>query len=96
MKFQFEEADIEAIARRVADLLRPIILNSRKPEQDNDIVFTVETLAEFLKVDRSWIYKQIGFKKIPYFKAGKYVRFRKKTLINGWKAKPKNLFLILK
>jgi len=28
-------------------------------------------------VEASWVYRQVSMKRIPYFKAGKYIRFRK-------------------
>jgi len=37
-------------------------------------------LAAYLDVNPSWIYKQVSFNDIPYFKIGKYPRFRKKEI----------------
>jgi excisionase family DNA binding protein len=82
MRFEFEERDIEVIAGKVAELLKPMLSMSRQ-QQDDGIVFTVQTLSEYLKVDPSWIYKQVSLKAIPYFKSGKYTRFRKRD-IDRW------------
>lgn len=82
MKTQLEPEDIQAIAGAVMDMLKPVIAGNGKHETD-DIIFTPETLAEYLQVDTSWVYKQVSLKTIPYFKSGKYTRF-KKTLIDKW------------
>lgn len=38
-------------------------------------ILSVEELAEFLKVPRSWIYERTRTNRIPRYKMGKYVRF---------------------
>lgn len=81
MKSTLEDSDISAIASAVVEMLRPMLSGNGKHEPD--IIFTPETLAEYLKVDISWIYKQVSYKAIPYFKAGKYTRF-KKPVIDKW------------
>ena len=48
-----------------------------------DNIFDVKQLACYLKVDESWIYKQVSLKAIPFFKCGKYTRF-KKSEIDRW------------
>lgn len=82
MKAELEPQDIEAIAQRVIELLKPLLAGNGKQE-DTDIIFTPETLAEYLQVDTSWVYKQVSLKTIPYFKSGKYTRF-KKPVIDKW------------
>jgi len=82
MKFELESQDIEAIAQRVLELLRPVMFRNRERSND-DGIFDVKELAEYLHVDPSWIYKQISLKAIPFFKTGKYSRFRKKD-IDKW------------
>ena len=79
MKIQIDvpEEVIEAIASRVIEKISHI-LNNR-----HDEVLTTEALAQYLKVDTSWVYKQVSQKKIPYFKAGKYIRFNKSD-IDKW------------
>lgn len=46
-------------------------------------IMDVEELAAMLKVDKSWVYKQVQFKAIPHFHAGKYPRFKRKE-IDAW------------
>jgi len=80
MKLELERDDIEAIARRVADLLRSHL---KQPVTEQEKIFTVKTLAEYLEVTEAWIYKYVSQRGIPYFKSGKYTRF-KKTEIDEW------------
>lgn len=82
MKSELEPQDIETIAQRVVHLLKPLLSGGQKQEEDGT-VFTVETLSEYLQVDRSWVYKQVSLKTVPYFKSGKYTRFRRRD-IDRW------------
>lgn len=81
MKTELEQQDIQLIAEKVAETLKPLLNNNRYTEED--MIFTPETLAEYLKVEPSWVYKQASDKKIPHFKSGKYLRF-KKSAIDKW------------
>jgi excisionase family DNA binding protein len=82
LKTELEPADIEAIAQRVSELIKS--QNSCQCKHDKkETIFTPESLAEYLQVDTSWIYRQVSNKGIPYFKNGKYVRFRKSS-IDKW------------
>ena len=82
MKTQFEKEDIQAIAEAVIEMLRPLVKHNVKAKADGT-VFDVQGLAHYLKVDESWIYKQVSLKAIPYFKCGKYTRF-KRSAIDRW------------
>ena len=79
MKTELEQTDFEAIARKVAEMLLPLIPSARP----DDEVFDKQGLADYLKVDISWIDRQITNRAIPFFKAGKYTRF-KKSHIDRW------------
>ena len=81
MKTELEQNDIELIAQQLADKLKPLLCKS--PKQTEDTIFDVKQLAQYLKVDASWIYNQVHLKTIPYFKVGKYTRF-KKSVIDRW------------
>ncbi len=85
MKLEIEPTDIEAIAQRVSDILRPMIARVERADAAaaSDTILDVEGLAAYLHVNTSWIYKQVSLKAIPYFKTGKYPRFRKKE-IDRW------------
>jgi excisionase family DNA binding protein len=81
LKTELELQDINSIAQRVAELLKPILSGNNKVKED--VIFTPETLAKYLQVNTSWVYKQVSLKSIPYFKSGKYTRF-KKSAIDKW------------
>jgi excisionase family DNA binding protein len=81
MKTELERSDIEIIAQQLADKLKPLLCNSFK--QTDDIIFDVKGLAQYLKVGVPWVYGQVHLKTIPYFKVGKYTRF-KKAVIDKW------------
>jgi excisionase family DNA binding protein len=81
MKTELEHNDIELIAQQLADKLKPLLCNS--PKQIEDTVFDVKGLAQYLKVGVPWVYNQVHLKTIPYFKVGKYTRF-KKSVIDKW------------
>ena len=85
MKIEIEPQDIEAIAQRVSDILRPMLGRIERGDgsNGNDAILDVKGLAEYLHVTPSWIYKQVSLKAIPYFKTGKYPRFKRKE-IDKW------------
>ncbi len=82
MKLNLEQEDLKLIAESLAEQLKPI-LKVRKSSKGNDTVFDVKGLAEYLKVNDSWVYNQVHLKAVPYFKCGKYTRF-KKSQIDKW------------
>jgi excisionase family DNA binding protein len=82
MKLEIEQTDIEAIASRVAEILKPLLANSPR-SKEREIFFDVVQLSEYLNVSRSWIYERIRGNTIPYTKLGKFLRF-KKSEIDGW------------
>jgi excisionase family DNA binding protein len=82
MKLNLEQEDRKLIAKDVAETLKPLLKNTKK-SGDSNIVFDVKGLAEYLKVNISWIYNKVHLKEIPYFKCGKYLRF-KKSQVDKW------------
>ncbi len=83
MKTLLEKEDISAIAAEVAELLKPLLKGASLFNAGDDVIFDVQGLANYLKVEPSWVYKQVSHKAIPYFKNGKYTRF-KKSIIDKW------------
>lgn len=79
MRTELEEHDIEAVAQKVIELLTPII-NRQNKGNGTDTIFDVKGLSKYLKVEPSWIYKQVQYNSLPYFKLGKYVRFKKSAI----------------
>jgi len=79
---EFDNEDIQTIAATVVEMLKPLLKNNSKVRV-GDNIFDVKKLACYLKVDESWVYKQVSLKAIPFFKCGKYTRF-KKSEIDRW------------
>jgi len=73
MVIQIEEQDIERIATKVCAMLQGVAPAGKA----DSIIMDVEELAAILKVNTSWVYKQVQFKSIPHFHAGKYPRFKR-------------------
>ena len=79
MRIEIDQEDIQSIALTVIEKLKPLL--TKKNEED--VIFDVKGLAEYLKVEESWVYKQVSLGTLPYFKAGKYIRFSK-SAIEKW------------
>lgn len=79
MRTELEPQDIEAVAQRVAEVLAPALSRVSKSKGD-DTLFDVKGLADYLKVDPSWIYKQVQYGSLPHIKLGKYLRFSKAAI----------------
>jgi len=79
MNIAFENSDFDVIAQKVVELLKPFLTGNSRNE-DKDTIFTPQTLSKYLQVDTSWVYKQVSLKTLPYFKSGKYTRFKKKDI----------------
>ncbi len=79
MKSELEQKDVEAIAQKLEERLKPLFANSKK---DNDVIFTKKSLAQYLEVSIKWVdgYKSIG---MPYIPIKGHVRFRKSD-IDKW------------
>lgn len=69
---------VDAIADKVIEKLKPLILNNGKREED--IIFDVRGLAEFLNVSSKWIYKRVQLNEIPYLKVKGLLRFKKRNI----------------
>ena len=80
MKSELEKSDIEAIAAAVLERIRPLLKHSATKEDDK--IFDVKGLASYLQVTESWVYNQVALNMVPFFKCGKYTRFRKEDIDN--------------
>lgn len=49
---------------------------------DNEL-FTIDEISAYLKLTKGTVYKLCQWRKLPYFKAGKQLRFSKKS-IDKW------------
>jgi excisionase family DNA binding protein len=72
---------VNQIADKVFDKLKPLISGNGKHE--DDVIFDVRGLAEYLKVSTKWIYERTQFKEIPFKKIKGLLRFRKRD-IDKW------------
>ena len=86
MNIEFDTQDIEKISNRVAEIVFEKVKSIFSKERKNDSILTVKELAQYLKVDTSWVYTQISLVNIPHVKMGKYPRF-KKSEIEKWISK---------
>lgn len=86
MKIEIDDSVlIEAIVKKVIDHITPLLTAPNL--SNNDEIMNVEGLASYLKVTKSWVYEKIHKKEIPFYKAGKFPRFRKKD-IDLWLKNP--------
>lgn len=82
MKIELEAQDIQAIAERVLDTLKPYLLH--KEDKAGEIILDVPGLCEYLKVTTKWVYEQTHLRAIPHIKMGKkQLRFKRKD-IDRW------------
>jgi putative molybdopterin biosynthesis protein len=51
-------------------------------EADNEL-FTLDEISTYLKLTKGTVYKLCQARKLPYFKAGRQIRFSKKS-IDKW------------
>ena len=72
---------INKIAVEVVKAIKPL-LSGNKAEDDNSLL-SVESLAAYLSVSKQWVYERITLNESPFFKVGKFPRF-KKTEIDAW------------
>ncbi len=54
MKTELEEQDIEAIAQRVVELLKPLLLSDNSHTEDR--LLTVKELSKYTGLSKQWIY----------------------------------------
>jgi excisionase family DNA binding protein len=87
MKIELETGDIERIVEKVVERLKPLLSNSHDSKDDE--LMDVKGLAGYLKVKKQWVYEKTHLGIIPYYKVGKYPRYRK-SKIDEWLLKKEN------
>ena len=81
MKIEIDHSSLaDAIAQKTIEMLKPIIQCRGKEE---DIIFDVRSLAQYLRVSSQWVYERKQFKEIPFYRIGGHLRFSKKK-IDQW------------
>jgi len=91
MKIEIEPKDMESIAHKLMDLLKPLKSSMQREEnerteeagQNQRVLMDVQGVAEYLGVRVSWVYDKTRKKEIPHARVGKYLRFRK-SAIDDW------------
>ena len=83
MRTEIEQQDIQAIAEKVLDTLKPFLTGPSRG-REGDIVFDVPSLCDYLRVTPKWVYEQTHLNAIPYYKlSNKTLRF-KRSDIEKW------------
>ncbi len=82
MKFEPEELNqlADAVSEKVLAKVKPLLLN-KDNGKGGDALLSVEGLAEYLGVEKEWVYSHV--KEIPHSKVGRFPRFRKAE-IDKW------------
>ena len=83
MLIELDDRDIERVANKVIELLKPLLKSSHPRSEQEENIFDVDELASYLKVTKSWVYEKTHLNEIPYYKMGKFPRFKKKD-IDRW------------
>ena len=83
MKTELEEKDMDAIAEKVVELIRPLLSTASQNNVQDDEIFTVESLCRYIGVSTNWVYERTSRAEIPFLKVGRFVRFRKSD-IDHW------------
>jgi predicted DNA-binding transcriptional regulator AlpA len=78
---KFEPSDLEPLKEIIKEVIREEFKAIVKFSEQDDQILDKKGLSEYLKVDVSWIDKNLYT--LPHFKAGKYVRF-KQSNIDKW------------
>jgi len=84
LKTELEPQDIELIAQRVVELLRPLLSSNGKNEDDE--LLDVKQASKLLGTSKEQIYQWVsnakyGLKPFPFLKSGKRLRFSKNNLM---------------
>ena len=87
LRIEIDQADIEAIASRVIEQLRPLLQAWQEPDELMDI----NQLCTLLKKSKGQIYQWVnaahhGLSDFPYLKVGKSLRFSKRDIMAWMKS----------
>ncbi len=96
MRIKFRDKDIEEIARRMAGILKPLLIENNENKPLRDDLLSVGDAAQFLKTSKSQIYQwvnnsQHGLGDLPYLKAGRLLRFSKNAVLQWLQKHQKTL-----
>lgn len=99
MRIEIEPKDMESIAYKLMDLLKPLMSSLQREKngrtegtgQNQRVLMDVQGVAKYLGAKVSWVYDKTRKKEIPHAKVGKYLRF-KKSNIDEWLAQKRTAF----
>ncbi len=79
------KAELTINTDELADTISEKVIRrvSTKESKQNDVVFTVDSLAQYLAVSKQWVYERVHLNEIPFSKMGKLLRFQKSE-IDKW------------
>jgi len=80
MRTELEKEDLTLIANAAADLVLEKLKEHFSLNKKEDRFLTVDELADYLKVKKSWIYQRVHSRDIKYHKVGNKLRFRKSEI----------------
>lgn len=75
MQTILDSEDVEKIALRVVELIKPLL---SVKEEGEDVIFSVDELAEYLRTNVKWVYNHVW--QLPHFKLDGLLRFRKSEI----------------
>ena len=82
MRIVLEPSDLDAIAEKVIETLRPL-LHTDKNNKGEDVNLDVQGLCDYLHVSKKWVYKRTHLNEIPHYKVEGVLLFRKRD-IDKW------------
>ena len=76
---------LDQIVLQLFERLKPLFTASKhEAAREDDVIFDVAGLSEYLEVSKKWVYEQTHLHTIPHYKMGnKQLRFKKKD-IDAW------------
>jgi hypothetical protein len=66
MKTELEPQDVQVMVEKVVEQLKPYL--SQRADRQEDTIFDVPGLCEYLHVSKSWVYERTHLKEIPFIK----------------------------
>ncbi|OPY66095.1 MAG: Helix-turn-helix domain protein [Syntrophorhabdaceae bacterium PtaU1.Bin034] len=78
MKMELEPRDTQTIADKVIEALKPFLIEKSKTQEES--IFDIARLCQYLRVSRKWVYERTRFNEIPHVKVGGTLMFRKREI----------------
>lgn len=92
MTVSIDEKEIQLIAERLAEILKPLLAHQGKDHQD-DTILDVKGLCDYLKVSKRWVYERTRFHEIPFFRIStQEIRFKKQDIYDWLESRNELIF----